>query len=290
MEAPSVTSKHCWLHQHQIHGRDITVAASLLTMRDALCKCWRRRAGHVWRRYIAEHECAECKSRMGQSAPHDSRWKSSRRQSCFPGNNAPSTVFTYGHRNPQGLAFNPFTNEIWEDEHGPKGGDEINIIRKGKNYGWPLVSYGVNYDGNPVSASPEKDGVENPIHTWTPSIAPCGMAFITSDKYGAWKGNVLVGSLAFTHLTRLQISSNRITKETKMLEGVGRVRNVKAGAGWIYLCECGRAGEDFEVCGAVNDSVIYCFVDSKKEKGLVKNFCLCQPAFYHLRPHVLLRG
>jgi glucose/arabinose dehydrogenase len=154
----------------------------------------------------------------------------------LPGNSAPSTVFTYGHRNPQGLAYNPFTNEIWEDEHGPKGGDEINIIRKGKNYGWPLVSYGVNYDGNPVSASPEKEGVENPIHTWTPSIAPCGMAFITSDKYGAWKGNVLVGSLAFTHLTRLQISSNRITKETKMLEGVGRIRNVKqAPDGFIYV-------------------------------------------------------
>jgi glucose/arabinose dehydrogenase len=107
---------------------------------------------------------------------------------------------------------------------------------KEKNYGWPLVSYGVNYDGNPVSASPEKEGVENPIHTWTPSIAPCGMAFITSDKYGAWKGNVLVGSLAFTHLTRLQISSNRITKETKMLEGVGRIRNVKQGPdGFIYV-------------------------------------------------------
>jgi glucose/arabinose dehydrogenase len=139
----------------------------------------------------------------------------------LPGNSAPSTVFTYGHRNPQGLAFNPFTNEIWEDEHGPKGGDEINIIRKGKNYGWPLVSYGVNYDGNPVSASPEKEGVENPIHTWTPSIAPCGMAFITSDKYGAWKGNVLVGSLAFTHLTRLQISSNRSPKKPKCWKAWG---------------------------------------------------------------------
>jgi glucose/arabinose dehydrogenase len=154
----------------------------------------------------------------------------------LPGNNTATTVFTYGHRNPQGLAFNPFTNEIWEDEHGPKGGDEINIIRKGKNYGWPLVSYGVNYDGVPVSASPEKDGVENAIHTWTPSIAPCGMAFITSDKYGAWKGNVLVGSLAFTHLTRLQIANNKITKETKMLEGVGRVRNVKQGPdGFVYV-------------------------------------------------------
>ncbi len=152
------------------------------------------------------------------------------------GNSAPTSVYSYGHRNPQGLAFNPFTNEIWENEHGPKGGDEINIIQKGRNYGWPLVSYGVNYDGVPVSQSPVMNGVEPPIHTWTPSIAPCGMAFITSDKFKAWKGNALVGSLAFTHLTRLQVSSNKITKETKMLEGIGRVRNVKQGPdGNIYV-------------------------------------------------------
>lgn len=154
----------------------------------------------------------------------------------LPGNTAPTTVFSYGHRNPQGLAFNPATNELWENEHGPKGGDEINIIRKGKNYGWPLVSYGVNYDGVPVSSSPEMSGVENPIHTWTPSIAPCGMAFITGDKYKAWTGNVLVGSLAFQYLTRGVISGNKVTKETKMLEGIGRVRNVKMGPdGYIYV-------------------------------------------------------
>lgn len=154
----------------------------------------------------------------------------------LPGNTAPTTVFTYGHRNPQGLALNPFTNEIWENEHGPKGGDEINIIRKGNNYGWPLVSYGINYDGTTISANPERDGITKPIYTWTPSIAPCGIAFITSGNYGAWKGNVLVGSLAFTHLTRLAIGNNAITKETKMLEGIGRVRNVKLGPdGIIYI-------------------------------------------------------
>ncbi len=154
----------------------------------------------------------------------------------LPGNTIPTSVFSYGHRNPQGLAWNPFTHELWEDEHGPKGGDEVNIIRKGKNYGWPLVSYGVNYDGVPVSASPTRDGIENPIHTWTPSIAPCGMAFITADKFKAWKGNVLVGSLAFTHLTRLEIKDNKIVKETKMLENIGRVRNVKQGPdGNIYV-------------------------------------------------------
>lgn len=154
----------------------------------------------------------------------------------LPGNSAPTSVYSYGHRNPQGLALNPTTNEIWENEHGPRGGDEVNIIQKGKNYGWPLVSYGVNYDGVAVSQSPTMNGVEPPVHTWTPSIAPCGMAFITSDKFKAWKGNALVGSLAFTHLTRLQITANKITKETKMLEGIGRVRNVKQGPdGNIYV-------------------------------------------------------
>jgi glucose/arabinose dehydrogenase len=154
----------------------------------------------------------------------------------LPGNTAPTTVFSYGHRNPQGLAWNPATNEIWEDEHGPRGGDEVNIIRKGKNYGWPLVSFGINYDGVPVTNKPTRPGIEPPVHTWTPSIAPCGMAFITSDKYRGWKGNILVGSLAFHHLTRLQVEGDKIVKETKMLDGIGRVRNVKIGPdGYIYV-------------------------------------------------------
>ena len=154
----------------------------------------------------------------------------------LPGNTIATTVFSYGHRNPQGLAWNPFTNELWEDEHGPMGGDEVNIIRKGKNYGWPLVSYGKNYDGTTISASPNRSGIEDPIYTWTPSIAPCGMAFITADKFKSWKGNVLVASLAFTHLTRLEIKDNKIVKETKMLANIGRVRNVKQGPdGNIYV-------------------------------------------------------
>lgn len=154
----------------------------------------------------------------------------------LPGNTVPTTVYSYGHRNPQGLVYNPITNELWETEHGPKGGDELNIIQKGKNYGWPLVSYGVNYDGTTISASPTMNGVEPPIHTWTPSIAPSGLAIITSDKYKSWKGNALAGSLAFTHLTRLEIVNSKVVKETKMLDGIGRVRNVKLGPdGLIYV-------------------------------------------------------
>ena len=154
----------------------------------------------------------------------------------LPGNTVPTTVFSYGHRNPQGLVFNPYTNEIMETEHGPRGGDEVNIIKKGKNYGWPLVSFGINYDGKPVSASPLMNGVEPPIHTWTPSIAPCGMAIITGDKFKNWKGNMLAGSLAFTHLTRCEILNHKVVKETKMLTNIGRVRNVKMGPdGYIYV-------------------------------------------------------
>ncbi len=154
----------------------------------------------------------------------------------LPGNTVPTTVYSYGHRNPQGMVFNPFTNEVWESEHGPKGGDEVNIIKAGKNYGWPLVSFGVNYDGTTITSQPEQNGIESPIHTWTPSMAPSGMAVITSDKFKAWKGNLLVGALAFQYMARLEIKNGKVTKETKMLPDIGRVRAVKQGAdGHIYV-------------------------------------------------------
>lgn len=154
----------------------------------------------------------------------------------FPGKAGPTTVYSYGHRNPQGLAYNPFTDEIWEDEHGPRGGDEVNVIQKGKNYGWPLVSFGINYDGKPVTDKPTRSGIEAPIHTWTPSIAPCGMAFITSDKYPGWKGDLLVGSLAFRYLARVKLDGHKVLGEAKMLTDIGRVRNVKLGPdGLIYV-------------------------------------------------------
>ena len=154
----------------------------------------------------------------------------------LPGNTAATTIFSYGHRNPQGLILNPTSGQLWETEHGPRGGDEVNIVEGGKNYGWPLVSYGVNYDGKPVSASPTMPGVQAPIHTWTPSIGACGMAFITNDKFKAWKGNLVAGSLALTHLNRLEISNNTVVRESRLLDGQGRVRNVKQGPdGNLYV-------------------------------------------------------
>lgn len=154
----------------------------------------------------------------------------------LPGNTAPTTLFSYGHRNPQGLVLNPFTGDLWETEHGPQGGDEVNVIQKGGNYGWPLVSYGINYDGTTISANPTREGIQAPIHTWTPSIGTCGLTFITSDKFKGWKGSLVTGSLAKTYLSRLEISNNRVVRETKLLEDQGRVRNVKQGPdGSLYV-------------------------------------------------------
>ncbi|PQJ79084.1 PQQ-dependent sugar dehydrogenase [Polaribacter porphyrae] len=150
--------------------------------------------------------------------------------------NAKKGIYSYGHRNPQGMEINPFTNEIWAHEHGPRGGDEINIIQKGKNYGWPKASFGINYSGTKFTDKTSIKGMENPIHYWTPSIAPSGMAFINSDKYGKWKGNLLVGSLKFQYVSRCILKENKIFKEVKILKGVGRMRSIEQGNdGFIYV-------------------------------------------------------
>lgn len=150
--------------------------------------------------------------------------------------NAQKAIFSYGHRNPQGMAIHPETGKIWTHEHGPKGGDEINIIEAGKNYGWPKISYGVNYDGSTFTKNTSLPGMEQPVHYWTPSIAPSGMAFITSDKYPEWKGNLLVGSLKFQYLARCELKQNKVINEEKLLDGLGRVRSVTQGLdGYIYV-------------------------------------------------------
>lgn len=149
---------------------------------------------------------------------------------------AKKAIYSYGHRNPQGMVFNPETNTIWTHEHGPKGGDEINIIKSGANYGWPIVSYGVNYSGTKFTNLTQKEGMIQPIHHWTPSIAPSGMSFLNSDKYPNWKGNLFVGSLKFQYLNRIELSGNKIIKEEKLLEGLGRVRCIEEGPdGYLYI-------------------------------------------------------
>ena len=149
---------------------------------------------------------------------------------------AMQTIYSYGHRNPQGLTLNPFTGEIWEHEHGPKGGDEINIIKPKVNYGWPVISYGVNYNGTSFTDITEKEGMAQPELYWVPSIAPSGMDFVSSDRYGGMKGDLLVGSLKFGYLNRCVLEGDKIVKEEKLLEGIGRVRVVRQGPdGFIYL-------------------------------------------------------
>lgn len=148
---------------------------------------------------------------------------------------AHASIWTYGHRNPQGMAYDATNNRIWAVEHGPKGGDELNLIEKGKNYGWPKASYGINYDGTVLTPYKEMEGVENPVRYWVPSIGPCGMTIVTSDKYPAWKGNLLVCALAFKHIARVQLSGTKFTGEEKLVQDIGRVRDAaQSPDGYIY--------------------------------------------------------
>jgi glucose/arabinose dehydrogenase len=150
--------------------------------------------------------------------------------------NVKPEIYTYGNRNPQGMAMHPVTGDIWTHEHGPMGGDEINIVKPGVNYGWPLVSYGKNYDGSIISENPVMEGVDDPIHYWDPSIAPSGMIFVTSDLYPFWQGNLLVGSLKLKYLSRLELDGEQVVHEERMFEGIGRVRAITQGPdGLIYF-------------------------------------------------------
>ncbi len=147
-------------------------------------------------------------------------------------------IWSYGHRNVQGAALAP-DGTLWTDEHGPMGGDEINLPQAGKNYGWPLVSFGLNYDGTPVGTGQSAmAGTEPPLWHWTPSIAPSGMAFLTSERYGpAWKGNLFVGSLKFKYLDRIELKDGRVAAEHKLLQDGGeRIRDVRQGPdGLLYV-------------------------------------------------------
>ncbi|RCH55771.1 PQQ-dependent sugar dehydrogenase [Mucilaginibacter hurinus] len=148
---------------------------------------------------------------------------------------ASKSIWTYGHRNPQGMVYDAANNRLWEVEHGPKGGDELNLIQKGKNYGWPIATYGVNYDGSIITPNKELPGVENPKHYWVPSIGPCGMTIITGNKYAGAKGNLLVGALALTHLNRITLTGTTFKSEDRMLQGQGRFRYAaESPEGYVY--------------------------------------------------------
>lgn len=145
------------------------------------------------------------------------------------------SIWTYGNRNPQGMIYDKDNNRIWAVEHGPMGGDELNLIQKGKNYGWPVITYGKNYNGTPITDITEKEGMEQPVKYWVPSIATCGMTLVTSDKYPEWNGNFLVAALAGNHISRVEMNGTKATGEEKLFPGIGRVRQVSQSPdGFIY--------------------------------------------------------
>jgi glucose/arabinose dehydrogenase len=150
--------------------------------------------------------------------------------------NAYPTIWTYGNRNPQGLDMHPVTGEIWESEHGPRGGDEINVIQAGDNYGWPVITYGINYNGKPITDVTTAPGMEQPKHYWTPSIAVCGIDFYEGDQFPEWKYDLFAGGLASQELHRLQIEGEQIVSDEIILKDVGRVRDVASGPdGYLYV-------------------------------------------------------
>jgi len=141
-------------------------------------------------------------------------------------------LYSIGHRNPQGLAIHPTTGEIWQSEHGPRGGDEINRLQAGKNYGWPTITYGIEYNGNPIGAPiQQQSGLEQPVYYWDPVISPSGMTFYTGNKVAEWQNNLFIASLSGTHIVRLIIEDNRITGEERLLAGENqRFRDITQGA------------------------------------------------------------
>jgi glucose/arabinose dehydrogenase len=149
---------------------------------------------------------------------------------------ARASIWSYGHRNPQGLVVSPFNGTLWESEHGPKGGDELNLIEPGKNYGWPFITFGINYDGKIISPDTAMAGMEQPATYWVPSFAPCGMTFVTGEKYKNWEGDILMGSLRFRNLVRVKLDGDKVKHKEVLLNNIGRMRNVEESPdGFIYV-------------------------------------------------------
>ena len=155
------------------------------------------------------------------------------------------SIYSYGHRNPQGLAIHPQTGDIWSTEHGPQGGDELNRILPGLNYGWPVVGYGVNYGtGTTIHEGTTREEMESPTHFWIPSIATSGLMIYAGDRFPAWKGNIFAGGLAGERLVRLTMDGRVVTNEETLLQGIGRIRDVREGPdGFIYVAIDGRGGD-----------------------------------------------
>ncbi len=234
---------------------DVRVIFSQVPKMDSRLHCGSRiafdRQGHLWvglgDRFAGKDSAQTTDNHIGKvvriasdgSAPTDNPFAEK------PG--ARQELWSIGHRNIQGLATHPVTGELWASEHGPQGGDEINVVEGGHNYGWPVVTYGRNYgSGTSIGEAGPKPGIEMPLKHWVPvSVAPSGLAFLTSERYPGWKGSLFVGTLRGQTLIRLTIDGRRITGEERLLTSLGqRFRDVRQGPdGWIYVVTDGSEGQ-----------------------------------------------
>ena len=212
-----------------------------------------RRPHHFGSRVVFDHagmmffsigDRGEQRKAQNLDLPHGKVFRLNR-DGSIPGDNpflgddgALPEMYSYGHRNPQGLAVHPVTGDVWAVEHGPRGGDELNLLKPGANYGWPLITYGINYNGTPITDKTSMPGMEQPLTYWDPSIAPCGMGYYTGDQFPEWKHDLFIAALAHRKLTRLVFADDGRTLEREeiMLEGIGRIRDFESGPeGLPYL-------------------------------------------------------
>jgi len=163
-------------------------------------------------------------------------------------------IWSLGHRNPQGAAIHPATGELWISEHGPKGGDELNVVRAGRNYGWPVITYGVAYSGEPIGIGTHREGMEQPVHRWTPSIGTSGLAFYTVDRIPGWRGSAFIGGLVGRRLVRLELDGERVVHEEALFASLEqRIRDVRQGPdGFLYLLTDSPQGRLLRVEPAAN--------------------------------------
>ena len=238
---------------------DVRVIFSQQPKHDSRLHCGSRiafdRQGHLWvglgDRFFAKDAAQVADNHIGKVVRIT-------REGGVPADNpfagrggAQAQVWSLGHRNIQGMATHPATGELWASEHGPQGGDEVNLVEAGRNYGWPVVTYGRNYGtGTRIGEEGPKAGIEMPLRHWVPtSIAPSGMAFVTSDRYPGWKGSLVMGTLRGQSLVRLTLDGRRITEEQRLLTDMGRrIRDVRQGPdGWLYLLTDGNDGQVIRV-------------------------------------------
>ena len=209
------------------------------------------RAGNLWvglgDRFTAKDSAQTLDNHLGKVVRIDPEGKAPPDNPFIGKSGARAELWSIGHRNIQGLATHPDTGELWSSEHGPQGGDEINVLEGGRNYGWPLVTYGRNYGtGTAIGEEGPKPGIEMPLRHWVPvSVAPSGLAFVTSDRYPGWKGSLMVGTLRAQALIRLTLDGRRITGEQRLLTTLGhRIRDVRQGPdGWLYVVIDGSEGQ-----------------------------------------------